>query len=333
MPRSSVSQDAFDFAHSERERLIAALKASRAGTWRWNIADDIVEWDDALCDGLRNRARTGAENVERIHRTDPSRRSRHGLAQRQHVHRDRRRCRLPVQGDRRRHGPVDLRPQRRRQTSGWHARLHAGRVSRRDGAAARPGGAGRGTETADAAAQRTQSPGEESSRDDRRSASAEGCTAGGPAGEGRFRAGDRPGVDHRPSPRAALPRRGRHAGRRAVVSGRDLRQPSAIDAVGHENCARTKARFRVPACRPGGPGRPHRQRTRDERHQVRLPAERPGPYRRALSRRRRDCRSDHQRQWPRTGPLRFASGRRIAAGARSRNADRRHVPAWSPGGA
>ena len=40
---------ALDFDHSERERLIAALKASRAGTWRWNIADDIVEWDDALC--------------------------------------------------------------------------------------------------------------------------------------------------------------------------------------------------------------------------------------------------------------------------------------------
>ena len=48
MPRSGASQDAFDFAHSERERLIAALKASRAGTWRWNIADDFVEWDDAV---------------------------------------------------------------------------------------------------------------------------------------------------------------------------------------------------------------------------------------------------------------------------------------------
>ena len=28
----------------------SALKASRAGTWRWNVAADIVEWDDALCD-------------------------------------------------------------------------------------------------------------------------------------------------------------------------------------------------------------------------------------------------------------------------------------------
>ena len=48
--KPNVSQEAFEFAHSERERLIAALKASRAGTWRWNIAEDIVEWDDALCE-------------------------------------------------------------------------------------------------------------------------------------------------------------------------------------------------------------------------------------------------------------------------------------------
>lgn len=38
------------FAGAEHERLIAALKVLRAGTWRWNIAADIVEWDDALCD-------------------------------------------------------------------------------------------------------------------------------------------------------------------------------------------------------------------------------------------------------------------------------------------
>jgi two-component sensor histidine kinase len=49
VPDPNVSDNALDFAHSERERLIAALKASRAGTWRWNIADDKVEWDDALC--------------------------------------------------------------------------------------------------------------------------------------------------------------------------------------------------------------------------------------------------------------------------------------------
>lgn len=35
---------------AEHERLIAALKASRAGTWRWDVKTDIVEWDDALCD-------------------------------------------------------------------------------------------------------------------------------------------------------------------------------------------------------------------------------------------------------------------------------------------
>jgi PAS domain S-box-containing protein len=34
----------------ERERLIAALKVSRAGTWRWDILADVVEWDDALCE-------------------------------------------------------------------------------------------------------------------------------------------------------------------------------------------------------------------------------------------------------------------------------------------
>jgi PAS domain S-box-containing protein len=30
------------------ERLVAALKASRCGTWRWTIVDDVVEWDEAL---------------------------------------------------------------------------------------------------------------------------------------------------------------------------------------------------------------------------------------------------------------------------------------------
>ncbi len=31
------------------ERLVAALEASRAGTWRWDLATDTVEWDAALC--------------------------------------------------------------------------------------------------------------------------------------------------------------------------------------------------------------------------------------------------------------------------------------------
>jgi PAS domain S-box-containing protein len=35
---------------AEHDRLIAALKVSRAGTWRWDIADDVVQWDDALCE-------------------------------------------------------------------------------------------------------------------------------------------------------------------------------------------------------------------------------------------------------------------------------------------
>ncbi len=49
-PLQALRSVVADFAGSEHERLLAALKASRAGTWRWNIAEDIVEWDDALCD-------------------------------------------------------------------------------------------------------------------------------------------------------------------------------------------------------------------------------------------------------------------------------------------
>jgi two-component system CheB/CheR fusion protein len=40
-------------AHDEHERLLAALKASRCGTWRWDIAEDLVEWDEALCQVYR----------------------------------------------------------------------------------------------------------------------------------------------------------------------------------------------------------------------------------------------------------------------------------------
>ena len=49
-PLQFPSPDSVDFAEAEHERLVAALKASRAGTWRWNVTADIVEWDDALCD-------------------------------------------------------------------------------------------------------------------------------------------------------------------------------------------------------------------------------------------------------------------------------------------
>jgi PAS domain S-box-containing protein len=44
------AEDPVAFASTEHERLIAALKASRTGTWRWSIAADIVEWDEALCE-------------------------------------------------------------------------------------------------------------------------------------------------------------------------------------------------------------------------------------------------------------------------------------------
>jgi PAS domain S-box-containing protein len=44
-----VAAIAGQFAGSEYERLLAALKASRSGTWRWTIAEDRVEWDEALC--------------------------------------------------------------------------------------------------------------------------------------------------------------------------------------------------------------------------------------------------------------------------------------------
>lgn len=62
------------FAESDHERLIAALKASRAGTWRWTLADDRVEWDTALCEvyGIKpeNAPRTSAEFLALIHPED-----------------------------------------------------------------------------------------------------------------------------------------------------------------------------------------------------------------------------------------------------------------------
>jgi PAS domain S-box-containing protein len=36
-------------ASGAHDRLLAALEASGAGTWRWDIQNDVVEWDDALC--------------------------------------------------------------------------------------------------------------------------------------------------------------------------------------------------------------------------------------------------------------------------------------------
>lgn len=56
------------------ERLVAALKASRSGTWRWNIAEDLVEWDEALCDvyGIAPEAapKTSREFLALIHPDD-----------------------------------------------------------------------------------------------------------------------------------------------------------------------------------------------------------------------------------------------------------------------
>src|SRR5215204_3267692 len=61
-------------ASLEHERLLAALKASRAGTWRWNIVDDIVEWDDALCEvygiGREHAPTRSSEFLELIHPED-----------------------------------------------------------------------------------------------------------------------------------------------------------------------------------------------------------------------------------------------------------------------
>jgi len=63
--------------HSERERLVAALKASRAGTWRWDVAADRVDWDEALSAvyGLRHERapETSAEFLQLIHPDDRER--------------------------------------------------------------------------------------------------------------------------------------------------------------------------------------------------------------------------------------------------------------------
>jgi len=62
---------------SEHERLVAALKASRAGTWRWDIPADRVEWDEALSAvyGLPHAEapRTSAEFLQLIHPEDRER--------------------------------------------------------------------------------------------------------------------------------------------------------------------------------------------------------------------------------------------------------------------
>lgn len=72
-----VVEGARQFAESEAERLVAALKASRSGTWRWTIADDRVEWDEALCQvyGLppERAPTTSGEFLSLIHPDDRER--------------------------------------------------------------------------------------------------------------------------------------------------------------------------------------------------------------------------------------------------------------------
>ena len=62
---------------SQHERLVAALKASRAGTWRWDIPTDTVEWDEALSAvyGLPHAEapRTSAQFFQLIHPDDRER--------------------------------------------------------------------------------------------------------------------------------------------------------------------------------------------------------------------------------------------------------------------
>ena len=75
MRRAAEQLDASkEEAHDEHDRLVAALEASGAGTWRWDIQQDIVEWDDALCRlyGLarKDAPRTSAGFVEIVHSAD-----------------------------------------------------------------------------------------------------------------------------------------------------------------------------------------------------------------------------------------------------------------------
>jgi len=58
----------------DSERLLAALKASRCGTWRWSVPEDTVEWDEALCRlyGVEpsQAPRTADEFLEFVHADD-----------------------------------------------------------------------------------------------------------------------------------------------------------------------------------------------------------------------------------------------------------------------
>ena len=74
---SAPSSDPASPLSSTEERLVAALEASRAGTWRWDIVADRVTWDAALCRlyGLapEQAPRTAAQFLELIHPDDRAR--------------------------------------------------------------------------------------------------------------------------------------------------------------------------------------------------------------------------------------------------------------------
>jgi len=56
------------------ERLVAALRASKSGTWRWDIPTDTVKWDEALSDvygiDFAKTPKTSAEFLQLIHPED-----------------------------------------------------------------------------------------------------------------------------------------------------------------------------------------------------------------------------------------------------------------------
>jgi PAS domain S-box-containing protein len=75
MRRAAEQLDASkEEAHDEHDRLVAALEASGAGTWRWDIQKDVVEWDDALCRlyGIerKNAPRTSSGFIDIVHPDD-----------------------------------------------------------------------------------------------------------------------------------------------------------------------------------------------------------------------------------------------------------------------
>lgn len=75
--RREVGQAPAALVGTEHERLLAALKASRCGTWRWSIPADVVEWDDALCEvygiSREEAPKTSAEFIAFIHPEDRAR--------------------------------------------------------------------------------------------------------------------------------------------------------------------------------------------------------------------------------------------------------------------